>query len=156
MGRRPTTYRVRLADDFHEKAAELETFDYPGVIFEYVEAVPGPRLITMSMAGFFIELHFLEKHGRKLSLNDFRARAGRCSVKRMIATLRHMELLDLIKCKNLDDAKLDTPLDIEIMIPLDPDELEERRLELWRRVKDSPAFRKRGPSRAAKRVKGVH
>lgn len=155
MGRKRTEFVVRLAEDFKERSAGLDTFDVPASIFGYVEAVPGPQLLTPAMGTLYMHLLSLEHCGKQFTLDQFRS-LYRCSLKRMVAIFRHMESLELIECLNLEGARSDTPLEFNILEPYDAEELEENRLRLWERVKDSPAFRKRSASRPTTRVSGVH
>lgn len=155
MGRKRTEYVVRFADDFKERSAGLSSFDFPASIMDYADAVPGPQLITLAMAGLYLHLMSLERRGKRFSIDQFRS-INKCSRKRMVAIFRHMEALELIECVNLAGAKPDTPLEFNVLEPYDAEELEENRERLWERVKDSPAFRKRRASRPATRVSGVH
>lgn len=156
MERKRTEYVVRFADDFKERSAELDAFDVPRSIFNYADAVPGPQLITLAMAGLYTHLMSLERRKKKFSIDQFRTMGARYSRKRMVAIFRHMEALELIECLNLESAEPDTPLEFNVLEPYTAEELEENRQKLWERVKDSPAFRKRRPSRPTTRVSGVH
>lgn len=151
MGRKPTEIKVfRTAG-----AAGLETFDIPTSIYEYLSAAPGPQLIDYRMFGLYTLLLFLQSEGLRWTLDKFRA-PNKCSRTRMVALFKHLESLELIECVNLGQAGPDTPLEFNILIPYDADELEENRPRLWERVRESPAFRKRRASRPTTKVAGVH
>ncbi len=156
MGRKRTEYLVRFADDFKERSAGLDAFDVPRSLFHYADAVPGPQLISLAMAGLYMHLMSLERRKKKFTIDQFRTMNTRYSRKRMVNIFRHMEALELIECLNLEGAKPDTLLEFNILEPYEAEELEENRQRLWERVKDSPAFRKRRASRPTTRVSGVH
>ena len=156
VGKKRTEYVVRFAGDFKERSAKLDTFDVPRSLFEYADAVPGPQLISLDMAGLYMHLMSLERRKQKFSIDQFRTMGGRYSRKRMVAIFKHMEALELIECLNLEGAKPDTPLEFNVLEPYDAEALEENRLRLWERVKESPAFRKRRAARPTTRLAGVH
>jgi hypothetical protein len=117
--------------------------------------VPGPQLIDYRMFGLYTLLLFLQSEGLQWTLDKFRA-PNKCSRVRIVSLFKHLESLELIECINLDPAGPDTPLEFNVLIPYDAEELEENRLRLWGRVRESPAFRKRSVSRPTTKVAGVH